>query len=97
MPGRLDSILSKILTATLWQWLVLIIVVVILVRLVMRIKAGLREDDDTSSVDNKMLVEITELQRRGEITGSEFRSIKGRLIDRLTSDENVSSENQNQK
>jgi len=30
-----------------------------------------------------MLVEITELQRQGEITETEYRSIKGRLVDRL--------------
>lgn len=97
MPGRLESILTKILSATLWQWLVLIVVMIILVRLVVRIKASLRKDDDPSSVDHQMLVEITELQRRGEITGTEYRSIKGRLIDRLKSEENVSLKKQKRK
>ena len=83
MPGRLNSIISKILTATLWEWLVLVVVLIVLVRLVMWIKASLREDDDPSSIDHQMLVEITELQRQGEITETEYRSIKGRLVDRL--------------
>ncbi len=83
MPERLNSIISKILSATLWEWLVLIVVLIVLIRLVMWIKASLREDDDPSSVDHQMLVEITELQRQGEITETEYRSIKGRLVDRL--------------
>lgn len=83
MPGRLNSIISKILSATVWEWLVLIVVLIVLIRLVMWIKASLREDDDPSSIDHQMLVEITELQRQGEITEAEYRSIKGRLVDRL--------------
>ena len=83
MPERLNSIISKILSATLWEWLVLVVVLIVLIRLVMWIKASLREDDDPSSVDHQMLVEITELQRQGEITETEYRSIKGRLVDRL--------------
>jgi len=83
MPGRLNSIISKILSATVWEWLVLVVVLIVLVRLVVWIKASLREDDDPSSIDHQMLVEITELQRQGEITETEYRSIKGRLVDRL--------------
>jgi len=83
MPGRLNSIISKLLSATVWEWLVLIVVLIVLIRLVMWIKSSLREDDDPSSIDHQMLVEITELQRQGEITETEYRSIKGRLVDRL--------------
>ncbi len=83
MPGRLNSVISKLLSATYWEWLVLIVVLILLVRLVIWIKASLREDDDPSSIDHQMLVEITELQRQGEITETEYRSIKGRLVDRL--------------
>ncbi len=83
MPGRLNSVISKLLSATYWEWLVLIVVLIVLVRLVIWIKASLREDDDPSSIDHQMLVEITELQRQGEITETEYRSIKGRLVDRL--------------
>ena len=91
MPGRFDSILSKILTATIWQWLVLLVVVIVLVRLVVWVKASLYEDDDPSTVDHQMLAEITEMQRQGEITGTEYRSIKGRLVDRLKENEKPSS------
>ncbi len=83
MPGRLNSIISKILSATFWEWLFLIVILIVLVRLIMWIKASLREDDDPSSLDHQMLVEITELQRQGEITETEYRSIKSRLVDRL--------------
>ncbi len=92
MPGQLNSIITKILSATYWQWLVLLVGLVVLVRLVMRIRASLREDDDPSIVDHQMLVEITELQRQGEITEGEYRSIKSRLVDRLNKNDRLSTE-----
>ena len=94
MPGQVETILSKIREETLWQGLILIIVMIVLIRLIIRVKAYLHEDDDPSSVDNQMLVEITELQRRGEISTTEYRSIKGRLVDRLTSNEKVPPDHQ---
>jgi len=87
MLGGRDSVFLKIVDATWWQWIVLAVVVVVLVRVVMWVRASLREDDDPSSVDNQMLVEITELERQGEITSTEYRSIKSRLVDRLKSGE----------
>ncbi len=83
MSEQLNSVISKIFSATFWTGLALLVLVIVLIRLIMWIKASLREDDDPSSIDHQMLVEITEMQRQGEITEAEYRSIKGRLVDRL--------------
>ena len=64
-------------------WLVLGLSVCVLISLILWIKSNWIEHDDPASLDHEMLSQIAELQRRGELTNEEFRSIKGRLASRL--------------
>ncbi len=75
--------LNLFLRETFWHWVGLLGVLVVLILIVLRVKAWLREDDDLANDDHAMLREISELQRRGALSPEEYRSIKGRLIERL--------------
>ncbi len=89
-----DTRLTRIFEATVWYWLAMAVVLFVLIVIVLRIKAWLHEDDDHIDVDHQMLQEITELQRRGELTSEEFRSIKGQLVNRLKLEEMPASQKQ---
>ena len=71
------------LQSTWWRWGLLVGVVVVSIIVVLRIRGWFHEDDDLANTDQQMLSEIAELQRRGELSGEEYRSIKGRLISRI--------------
>ena len=51
----------------------------ILVKLTVRMRGG----DDPAVDDHTMLTRIGELRREGDLTDDEYRSIKGRLVQRL--------------
>ena len=48
-----------------------------------RFAAWLRDDEDTAAVEQMMLTDINELHRGGDLSDEEYRSIKGRLLERL--------------
>ena len=45
--------------------------------------AWMRDDEDPAAAEQMMLTEISELHRGGDLTEEEYRSIKGRLLERL--------------
>jgi len=82
-----DARLSRILEDTLWHWLGLAVGVIVMIVAVVLIRGWLRDDDDPAHADQQMLREIAELQRRGELSGEEYRSIKGRIVGRMEGQE----------
>ncbi len=61
---------------------------IVLIWLVVRLIARVNEDSDPAEADRDMLLTLDELRREGDLTQEEFRSIKSRLIQRMsTSDE----------
>jgi len=75
------------------SWLFFTIVLVLLVLFiwaVTRLTTAGTEDIDPAEVDRQMLTAVSELRSRGELTNEEFRSIKGRLVERLATDSNES-------
>ncbi len=48
-----------------------------------RFIAWMRDDEDTAAAEQMMLTEIGELHRGGDLSEEEYRSIKGRLLERL--------------
>ncbi len=75
--------LTDLLQATAGQWVLLLIFIGLLIGLIMWVRSILSESEDTTNVDHEMLTSMTELQRRGELSSEEYRSIKGRLASRL--------------
>lgn len=65
------------------------IVLIISIWWIARLTARATEDIDRAEVDRQMLTTLTELKTQGELTNEEFRSIKGRLVERLADDEGI--------
>ena len=51
--------------------------------LIVRIRARYQDREDPAAVDHEMLIEMGELYRQGDLSDEEFRSIKGRLVERI--------------
>lgn len=67
---------------------------IVAIALVIRFVSSKTDDIDPVELDRQMLSSVRELTRTGEITDDEYRSIKGRLVERLklSEDERKTSE-----
>jgi len=74
--------LNEVLQDTLSSWVLLIVVIALMIGAIVWIRSLLSEDDDPAIIDHQMLSEIAELQRTGDLTEEEYRSIKGRITSR---------------
>ncbi|QDU40026.1 hypothetical protein Mal4_43800 [Maioricimonas rarisocia] len=61
------------------MWIGLAIALAILVWLIFRIRAWFQEGDDPTADLNELLAHAREMERQGELSKEEFRSIKGRV------------------
>ncbi|MGH7127621.1 MAG: hypothetical protein ACREJB_06990 [Planctomycetaceae bacterium] len=57
--------------------------VVLLIGAVVWIRRRLQGHEDHTALDQAMLSQIGELHRQGDLSDEEYRSIKGRLVQRL--------------
>ena len=78
-----QTLLWKLLHASLLQWIGLLVAVVVLVGVIVRIRTLFREDADAAADDHQLLSSISDLHREGDLSEDEYRSIKGRLIRKL--------------
>ena len=67
-----------------WFFAVVLVVLVIFIAVIARLTTQVTGDMDPAECDREMLNVVRELHSRGELSPDEFRSIKSRLIDRLT-------------
>jgi hypothetical protein len=51
--------------------------------LVVRIKSRYWGHEDPAAVEHEMLAQLGDLHREGQLTEEEYRSIKGRLLERI--------------
>ena len=86
MPGRggrsLDQLYEEFFDS-LWQLLGLGAVIALGIMIMFWIRSRFRDDADSDTDPHSMLTQIRELRREGELTDEEYRSIKGRLVERL--------------
>ena len=90
MSGRLDGVLWKLLEGSPEEWAkfaVGLIVIGFLFWLVVRMSGQLRGDATPSASDQFLLTQFRELRQEGDLSEEEYRSIKGRLVDRLSDEE----------
>ncbi|MBL8810306.1 MAG: hypothetical protein JNM43_09030 [Planctomycetaceae bacterium] len=66
-----------------WQVLAAGACLVVLVWGIFRLMSRANEDVDPAEADREMLEAINELRREGDLSESEFRTIKGQLVARL--------------
>ena len=77
-----------------WFFAAVLTGLIIAIALVIRFVSSKTDDIDPVEIDRQMLSSVRELTRTGEITDHEYRSIKGRLVERLklTDEERQNSE-----
>lgn len=51
--------------------------------LVLRIRSRYRDNEDPAAAEQLMLMQLRDLRRQGDLSENEYRSIKGRLVERL--------------
>jgi len=61
-----------------------LVVLIILIWVVVRLATSATEGIDPAEIDRQMLTAVSELRSQGELTPDEYRSIKGRLVGRLS-------------
>ncbi len=68
-----------------WWFLgVVLVLLVFFIWLIARLTTTVTEEIDPAEIDRQMLTAVSELHSQGELTVEEYRSIKGRLVTRLT-------------
>jgi len=67
-----------------WFCAAVLIVLVVSIWAIARLTASATEDIDPAETDRQMLTAVSELRSQGELTTEEFRSIKSRLVNRLS-------------
>lgn len=90
MKRGLDSFIWKLLDssgadlAKLFGWCAAFLAaLVVLIWGIVRVRSLYRDDDDPAAVDQSMLLGLGDLHRQGDLTESEYRSIKSQLIQRM--------------
>lgn len=67
-----------------WFCVVVLIVLVFVIWAVARFTTSVSKDIDPAETDRQMLTAVRDLKTEGELSEEEYRSIKSRLVDRLT-------------
>ena len=75
--------LAEFLQDSLWGWVGLLFAIAFLGWSVVRLRAWFRDDSDPADDSGRMLSEIREMYHEGDLSEEEYRSIKGRLVQRL--------------
>jgi hypothetical protein len=81
MPNREDLIAE--LMGTLWTFLGIGLIILFGTWVLLKLRSRFEEDADSSTTSHEMLTRIRDLHRQGELSDTEYRSIKGRLVDGL--------------
>lgn len=81
-----NSILWKILDASMYEVIGLIVLIALLIGVIFWLKKFLSADEDALAADHLMLSQATAMMQEGELSEEEYKSIKGKLVNRL--DEN---------
>lgn len=82
MNGRQEQ-LWRILDASALEIIGLTVLFAVAVWLIFRIRAWFLDGEDPAATDHFMLSQIAELKREGGLSDEEYRSIKGRLVNRI--------------
>ncbi len=79
----LHPTIQKFFGDAIFEFVGLGILITVSIALTLRIRQRFQGNDDPAEVDHQMLLQIKELRREGDLTDEEFRSIKGRLVERI--------------
>lgn len=78
----MEDFLEQI-TGSLWIFLGFGLVLIVGVWLILKFRSRFEDGAGSASTENLMLSQIGDLKRQGDLTDEEYRSIKGRLVEKL--------------
>jgi uncharacterized membrane protein len=78
-----NSLLWKLLNRSAWELFGLVLAILVMAWLIVEIRSWLTGDDDPAEGDHELLMSVRELNREGDLSDDEYRSIKSRLVERL--------------
>jgi hypothetical protein len=61
----------------------LVLLIGIGIWIVTRLRSRLADDEGSATRDHRLLTQIADLKEQGDLTEEEYRSIKGRLVERI--------------
>ena len=67
-----------------WFIGIVLVLLIFVIWVVARLTTSVTDDIDPAEIDRQMLTAVSELHSQGELTQDEYRSIKGRLVERLS-------------
>ncbi len=78
----LDDLFQEFAASAL-IFLGLVLLVGIGLWIVTRLRSRLADDEGSATGDHRLLSQIADLKQQGDLTEEEYRSIKGRLVERI--------------
>lgn len=83
MAGKREQVLESLRHAVPSFWVMFAwgIGAIVLIWLVVRMRGWFRDESDPAAEQNDLLGELRELNQRGDLTDSEFRLIKSRMVE----------------
>lgn len=69
-----------------WFFAVVLVLLMVFIWAIARLTTRTTDDIDPAEIDRQMLSAVSELRSQGELSPEEFRSIKSRLVERLSPD-----------
>jgi hypothetical protein len=82
--GRKDlGDLFQEFTESAFMWIGLVLVIGVGAWVVSWIRSRLADDEGSQAVDHRLLTQIADLKEQGDLSEEEYRSIKGRLVNRI--------------
>lgn len=69
-----------------WFFMVVLVLLMVFIWAIARLTTRTTDDIDPAEIDRQMLSAVSELRSQGELSPEEFRSIKSRLVERLSPD-----------
>lgn len=84
----LDDLFQEFAASALW-FLGLVLLVGLGVWIIKKVRSRLADDEGSATGDQRLLTQIADLKQQGDLTEEEYRSIKGRLVERI--DDSISA------
>lgn len=83
MPLVAAKTLTDFLQDSSWGVIGLVVALGVAAWLIYRLRTWYGEDADRAEGDQELLAHLRDLKREGDVSEEEFRSIKGRLTERM--------------
>lgn len=83
MNGGKQRLVEELLDSVSLVSIGLVAIIILAAWLIVKVRKRFRDNEDPAATDHRMLNQMKELHREGDLSVKEYRSIKGRLAERM--------------